>query len=82
MKIILFLIFSTCIFVFSIVSICTAPIINGALKVESWNTLNCKYVEDEYQSIKNNYNSPNKDSLLETQKKRKMNVIERKQCMV
>ena len=71
MKIILFLIFSTCIFVFSIVSICTAPIINGALKVESWNTLNCKYEEDEYQSINNNYNSLNKESLLETQKKKK-----------
>jgi len=55
MKKTLFLVFSACIVVFSIISICTAPIINGVLKEasqESWKTLNCKKAEDDYKNSK------------------------------
>ena len=69
---IFFLVFSTCIAVFSIISICTAPIIIDVLKeAHSWNILNCKYQEDLFQNIKDNDNFPNKDIELETQKKKK-----------
>ena len=54
MKKTLFLVFSACIVVFSIISICAAPIINGVLTdADSWNTLNCKLQEDLYKSLKN-----------------------------
>ena len=55
MKKTLFLVFSACIVVFSIISICTAPIINGVLKEasqESWKTRNCKLEEDKYKISK------------------------------
>ena len=77
MKKTLFLVFSVCIVVFSIISICTAPIINGVLEEahdDSWNTLNCKYEEDLYKSIKND------DDALKVQKKVK-NECNRKKAM-
>ena len=81
MKKTLFLVFSACIVVFSIISICTAPIINGVLKeAGSWRTLNCKYQEDLYKSIKDNKNYPNRDTALETQKKEK-NKCNREKAM-
>ena len=78
MKIVLFLIFSSCIVIFSIISICSAPIINGVLKAESWNTLNCKLLGDEYQYIKKYYNSPNKDNSLKDLKNWKKECIRKK----
>ena len=81
MKKTLFLVFSACIVVFSIISICTAPIINGVLiEAGSWRTLNCKYQEDLYKSIKDNKNYPNRDTALETQKKEK-NKCNREKAM-
>jgi hypothetical protein len=81
MKKTLFLVFSACIVVFSIISICTAPIINGVLtKDNSWNTLNCKLKEDEYKIIKDKDNYPNKDIDLEDKKKEK-NECNRKKAM-
>ena len=54
MKKTLFLVFSACIVVFSIISICTAPIINSVLtEAGSWKTKNCKLQEDLYKSLKN-----------------------------
>ena len=55
MKKTLFLVFSACIVVFSIISICTAPIINDVLKEasqEAWKTRNCKLEEDKYKISK------------------------------
>ena len=83
MKKTLFLVFSACIVVFSIISICTAPIINGVLKEaseDSWKNQNCKYEEDEYKRIKDDKNYPNRDTALETQKKKK-NKCNREKAM-
>ena len=77
----LFLVFSACIVVFSIISICTAPIINHVLKEgASWGILNCKYEEDFYKRIKDDKNYPNRDTALETQKKEK-NKCNRQKAM-
>ena len=81
MKKTLFLVCSACIVVFSIISICTAPIINGVLKeASSWGTSNCKLEEDEYKNIKDNKNYPNRDQALEDQKKIK-NKCNREKAM-
>ena len=81
MKKTLFLVFSACIVVFSIISICTAPIINGVLsEAGSWNTRNCKYQEDFYKHIKDDKNYPNRDKALENQKKEK-NKCNREKAM-
>ena len=51
----LFLIFSFSLFVLSTISICLAPIINGADKgviFKDWNIQNCKLMEDIYQHDK------------------------------
>ena len=81
MKKTLFLVFSACIVVFSIISICTAPIINGVLtEANSWGTKNCKLKGDEYKNIKDNSNAPNKDILLEEKKKEK-NKCNREKAM-
>jgi hypothetical protein len=81
MKKTLFLVFSACIVVFSIISICTAPIINGVLtEAGSWGTLNCKYQEDLYKRIKDDKNYPDRDNELKKQKKEK-NKCNRKKAM-
>jgi hypothetical protein len=81
MKKTLFLIFSACIVVFSIISICTAPIINGVLsEAYSWKYKNCKLEEDKYKRIKDNENYPNRDKALEAQKKEK-NKCNREKAM-
>ena len=81
MKKTLFLVFSACIVVFSIISICTAPIINGVLtEAGSWGTLNCKYQEDLYKRIKDDKNYPDRDNELKAQKKEK-NKCNREKAM-
>ena len=81
MKKTLFLVFSACIVVFSIISICTAPIINGVLtEAGSWGTLNCKYQEDLYKRIKDDKNYPDRDNELKKRKKEK-NKCNRKKAM-
>ena len=70
MKKTLFLIFSACIVVFSIISICTAPIINGVLKeasTDSWKNKNCQLEEDTYKIMKDEKKS---DADLKAQKKK------------
>ena len=55
MKKTLFLVFSAAIVIFSIISICCAPIINGVLtESSSWKTENCKKESDEYNDLKKN----------------------------
>jgi len=77
----LFLIFSSSIIVFSIISICTAPIINGVLiYAKSWNTLNCKLGEDLYENIKDNDHTSQRDINLEILKKVK-NQCNRQKAM-
>ena len=50
-----FLVFSAAIVIFSIISICCAPIINGVLtESSSWKTENCKKESDEYNDLKKN----------------------------
>ena len=67
MKKTLFLAFSAAIVIFSIISICCAPIINGVL-VESyrWKTENCKIESDKYNNLKKNSGT---DDQLKDQKK-------------
>ena len=81
MKRTLFLVCSACIVVFSIISICTAPIINGVLtEAGSWGTSNCKLEEDKYKNIKDNKNYPDRDNELKKQKKEK-NKCNREKAM-
>ena len=55
----LFLIFSACILIFSIISLCTAPIINKVLtEASGWNTNNCKRKSDIYKTAKDNSATP------------------------
>ena len=80
MKKTLFLIFSACIVVFSIISICTAPIINGVLKeasTDSWKNKNCQLEEDTYKIMKDEKKS---DADLKAQKK-KINKCNREKAM-
>ena len=49
----LFLVFSAAILIFAIISICSAPIINGVITESSgWRTKNCKRLADIYDSSK------------------------------
>jgi len=81
MKKTLFLVFSACIVVFSIISICTAPIINSVLtEAGSWKTKNCKLLEDEYKNIKDDKNYVNRDTALKDKKKEK-NKCNREKAM-
>ena len=50
---IFFLVFSAAIVIFSIISICCAPIINGVLTESSgWKTENCKLKSDYYNGLR------------------------------
>ena len=67
MKKTLFLAFSAAIVIFSIISICCAPIINGVLgESYGWKTLNCKKESDEYKYWKDHSGT---DDYLKGQKK-------------
>ena len=67
MKKTLFLAFSAAIVIFSIISICCAPIINGILyESSSWKTENCKKESDEYKFLKDHSGT---DDQLKAQKK-------------
>ena len=69
MKKTLFLVFSGAIVIFSIISICSAPIINHVLPGSSgWNTNNCKLQSDYYKYI-------DKNGATEEVKKEKKKVI-------
>ena len=79
MKKTLFLIFSAAIVIFTIISICCAPIINGVL-IESheWKTENCQILSDTYKNLKE------KDSTTDEQlknKKKELNKCNRHKAM-
>jgi len=62
MKKTLFLVFSGAILIFTIISICCAPIINGdIINASSWKTKNCKLLEDAYKLDKNDDNKKAKN---------------------
>ena len=62
MKKTLFLVFSGAIVIFTIISICCAPIINGdIIDADSWKNDNCKLKEDEYKLNKNDANKKAKN---------------------
>ena len=79
MKKTLFLVFSGAIVTFSIISICSAPIINKVLtESNDWGTLNCKKESDEYKHAKDT------SSLTDDQKKeykRGINLCNRKKAV-
>ena len=79
MKKTLFLVFSGAIVIFSIISICSAPIINKVLTESNyWGTLNCKKESDEYKHAKDT------SSLTDDQKKeykRGINLCNRKKAV-
>ena len=79
MKKTLFLVFSGAIVIFSIISICSAPIINKVLtESNDWGTLNCKKESDEYKHAKDT------SSLTDDQKKeykRGINLCNRKKAV-
>ena len=75
----LFLIFSACILIFSIISLCTAPIINNVLtEASDWNTKNCKQKSDFYKNAKDN--SGNSEEYLNYLKKDR-NLCNRQKAM-
>ena len=62
MKKTLFLVFSAAILIFTIISICCAPIINGdIIDADNWKTENCKLKEDEYKLDKTDANKKAKN---------------------
>ena len=74
----LFLVLSSAIVVFSIICLCTAPIINGILsEAKSWGTQNCKAISDEYKYEKDHNGN---DDTLESLKKRR-NLCNRQKAM-
>ena len=79
MKKTLFLVFSGAIVIFSIISICSAPIINKVLtESNDWGTLNCKKESDEYKHAKDT------SSLSDDEKKkykRGINLCNRKKAV-
>ena len=74
----LFLVLSSAIVVFSIICLCTAPIINGILSEASgWGTNNCKEKSDKYKYEKDN-NYPEETV---KQSKKKRNLCNRQKAM-
>ena len=79
MKKTLFLVFSGAIVIFTIISICSAPILNKVLtESDDWKTLNCQRDSDEYKHAKDT------SSLTDDQKKtykRKIHLCNRKKAV-
>ena len=77
----LFLVFSAAILVFSIISICTAPVINKVITESStWKNDNCKKYADDYKETKDGPDYNGKDDYLKSIKKNK-NKCNRKKAM-
>lgn len=83
MKKTLFLVFSGAIVIFSIISICSAPILNKVLiESNNWGTLNCKKASDEYKHEKETttLTGDDKDKYLKSYK-RGINLCNRKKAV-
>ena len=79
MKRTLFLVFSCAIVVFSIICLCTGPIINKIIAgYDSWNTNNCKQLSDEYKNYKDTYGADNEST---KDKKKERNLCNRQKAM-
>ena len=79
MKRTLFLVFSCAIVVFSIICLCTGPIINGIIKdSDSWGTNNCKKDSDEYKNLKDTLGADNE---LTKEAKKTRNLCNRQKAM-
>ena len=79
MKRTLFLVFSCAIVVFSIICLCTGPIINGIIKdSDGWGTNNCKKDSDEYKNLKDTLGA---DADLTKDKKKERNLCNRRKAM-
>jgi len=62
MKKTLFLVFSGEIVIFTLISICCSPNVNGdIINASNWKTLNCKLEEDKYNLAKNDDNKKSKN---------------------
>ena len=81
MKKTLFLIFSGAIVIFSVICICSAPIINGLL-ANGWGYLNCKLKSDEYKDTKddNSISGEAKDKAIKSAKK-ELNLCNRQKAV-
>ena len=65
----------------SVISICTAPIING-IEGSSWGNNNCKFSSDELDYYKKEHSSPTDDEKREiTRQQREINVCKREKAM-
>ena len=81
MKKTLFLVFSASILVFSIISICTAPIINKVVSGSTdWKNANCKQLADDYENEKDKDDYIGKDFVVKY-KKSLRNECNRKKAM-
>ena len=81
MKKTLFLVFSASILVFSIISICTAPIINKVVSESiGWKNANCKQLADDYENEKDKDDYTGKDFVVKL-KKSVRNRCNRKKAM-
>ena len=79
MKRTLFLVFSCAIVVFSIICLCTGPIINGIIKDSGgWGTNNCKKDSDEYKNYKDTLGADNE---LTKEAKKTRNLCNRRKAM-
>ena len=68
-------------FTLSVISICTAPIINKVIR-GSWADNNCKFLSDEYDYDKKITTNPSDvDKKRLNEKKRKINVCKREKAM-
>ena len=69
--------------VFSIIVICTAPIITGVLpKSDEWNTQNCKIISDMYDIYEKNHKNPTEAQKIEIERyKRVIHLCRRQNAM-
>ncbi len=66
----------------SVISICTAPIINNDIGGVSWGNKNCERYSDEYDYDKKNTPNPDEDDKKRlNEKKRQINVCKREKAM-
>jgi len=81
-KTLIFFCISCCLLVFSIIVVCTGPVITGVVD-KSWRTLNCQHYSDQYKYIKDKKpitDNDLEDALLKHLKKGK-HLCERRKAM-
>ena len=76
----IFFVLACSLLVFSIITICTAPIITGTLDTDGWSTLNCQFYSDYHKEVEDSNSISNKDYTLKFLDKAK-NFCNRKKAM-